>query len=45
MDEVLEHLALARTLSLDEGDPAVTDSILGLIGRMQLEADGRKNPG
>ena len=45
MDDVLEHLALARTLSLNEGDPAVTDSILLLIGRMQREADAQKNPG
>jgi tetratricopeptide (TPR) repeat protein len=45
MDEVLEHLALARTLSLDEGNPAVTDSILSLIGKMQREAAFRKNPG
>jgi tetratricopeptide (TPR) repeat protein len=45
MDEMLEHLALARTLSYGEGDPAVTDSIVKLIARMRLEAAGQKNPG
>lgn len=45
MDGVLEHLALARTLSLGEGDPAVTDSIVTLIARMRLEVAGGKPPG
>ncbi len=40
MDEVLAHLAEARALSGHEGNPAVTDSIGDLIGRMRLERDG-----
>jgi thioredoxin-like negative regulator of GroEL len=45
MDEMMEHLALARTLSLGEGDPAVTDSIVKLIARMRLQAASQGNPG
>jgi tetratricopeptide (TPR) repeat protein len=37
LDEMMEHLALARSLSTHEGDAAVTDSIESLIGRMRIE--------
>jgi tetratricopeptide (TPR) repeat protein len=46
MDEMLSHLALARTLSAGEGDPAVTDSIVRLIARMRAQAEAaRQSPG
>jgi tetratricopeptide (TPR) repeat protein len=38
MDEVMGHLAQARELSTYEGDPAVTESIDRLIGRMRAES-------
>lgn len=37
MGEMMTHLALARNLSVHEGDPAVTESIEGLIARMRVE--------
>jgi tetratricopeptide (TPR) repeat protein len=42
MDEMMGHLALARTLSTSEGDPAVTDSIVRLIARMQVETEAAR---
>ncbi len=35
--EMMDHLALARRLSLGEGNPAVTDSIGALVDKMRLE--------
>ena len=37
LDEMMARLALARELSTHEGDPAVTDSIDGLLSRMRIE--------
>jgi tetratricopeptide (TPR) repeat protein len=37
LDDMMEHLAVARRLSTNEGDAAVTDSIDSLIGRMRIE--------
>jgi hypothetical protein len=37
MPEMMARLAEARTLSLDEGDPSVTQSIGRLIDRMMIE--------
>jgi hypothetical protein len=37
MGEMMAHLAEARGLSLNEGDPAVTESIQRLIARMRRE--------
>jgi tetratricopeptide (TPR) repeat protein len=37
MDEMMLHLAEARMLSTDEGNPGVTESIGSLIGRMRAE--------
>jgi tetratricopeptide (TPR) repeat protein len=37
MDAVMMHLAQARRLSADEGNPSVTGSIDALIGRMRAE--------
>jgi predicted Zn-dependent protease len=43
MDEMLGHLALARTLSTREGDPAVTESIARLVTRMRAEAEAARH--
>jgi tetratricopeptide (TPR) repeat protein len=45
LDETLEHLGLARTLSLDEGNPTLTDSITGLIAKVRSDASRPGNPG
>jgi hypothetical protein len=37
LDEMMLRLAEARSLSLHEGDPSVTESIEKLISRMRLE--------
>jgi Flp pilus assembly protein TadD len=37
MEEMMPHLAEARNLSVHEGNPAVTESIGALIGRMRAE--------
>ena len=37
MDEMMLHLAEARMLSADEGNPEVTESIASLIERMRAE--------
>jgi tetratricopeptide (TPR) repeat protein len=45
MDETMVRLALAWRLSAKEGDPAVTDSIAGLISKVRQEADAaRRGP-
>jgi tetratricopeptide (TPR) repeat protein len=43
-DEMMWHLALARRLSALEGNPAVTQSIDRLIGRMQAKSDASHVP-
>ena len=45
LEETLEHLGLARTLSLDEGNPTLTDSITGLIAKVRSDASRPGNPG
>jgi tetratricopeptide (TPR) repeat protein len=40
-EQMMSHLAEARNLSVGEGNPAVTDSIDKLIGRMRRESESR----
>jgi hypothetical protein len=44
MDAMMEHLGEARRLSAFEGNPAVTDSITGLIARMRAEWERAQEP-
>jgi Flp pilus assembly protein TadD len=43
--EMMNHLALARILSLDEGNPSVTGSIDALIAKMRPMAEAEAAPG